>query len=175
MMRVLKKCLLSILLVMATPAVAEEPLVLFWEQLMPEGEYERLDELYAVQQGMAQFGHSESDPMMGGMPVQTGSFNVVPELDGKLVRIPGFVLPFEYSASGEISEFLLVPYFGACIHTPPPPPNQMVYVTAKEATDLGGMWNAIWAIGILRTEKHLNDLGNAAYTLEFQRWEVYDG
>ena len=51
----------------------------------------------------------------------------------------------------------------------------MVYVTAEKPTDLGGQWNAIWAIGILRTQKHLNDVGNAAYTLEIQRWEKFDG
>ena len=171
----MKTIILILSLFIVTPAIAAEPQTLFWEELLPEGELERLDELYASQ-GAGMFGHSPYDnPMMGGMPVQIGTYNVVEELDGKLVRIPGYVLPFEYSASGKISEFLLVPYFGACIHPPPPPPNQMVYVTAEKPADLGRQWNAIWAIGILRTEKHLNELGNAAYTLEIQRWEEYDG
>lgn len=156
------------------PVLAAEPKTVYWEELLPSGELERLDELYASQSSFA-FGHSEfDDPMMGAMPSQIGTFNTVDELDGKLVRIPGFVLPFEYTKSGKISEFLLVPYFGACIHTPPPPPNQIVYVTAKKPTDLGQQWNAIWAVGILRTQKHLNNLGNAAYTLEIQYWEEYD-
>ncbi len=165
----------ALAMMIATTAIAKEPQTLFWEELLPEGELERLDELYASQPGLA-FGHSAYDePMMSAAPVQIGTFNVVEELDGKLVRIPGFVLPFEYSASGKISEFLLVPYFGACIHTPPPPPNQMVYVTADKPANLGQQWNAIWAIGVLRTQKHLNELGDAAYTLEIQRWEEYDG
>lgn len=171
----MKYVLFAVALAILTPAVAEEPKTLFWEELLPEGELERLDELYASQ-GASAFGHSAyDDPMMSAVPKQIGTFNVVDELDGKVVRIPGFVLPFEYSASGKISEFLLVPYFGACIHTPPPPPNQMVYVTAEKPADLGQQWNAIWAIGVLRTQKHLNDLGDAAYTLEIQRWEQYDG
>ncbi len=174
-MRLLVKYILfAIALVAAAPAFAEEPKTLYWEELLPEGELERLEELYASQP-MAAFGHSPyDDPMMGGMPVQIGTFNVVEELEGKLVRIPGFVLPFEYSKSGEISEFLLVPYFGACIHVPPPPPNQLVYVEAEKPAKLGQQWNAIWAIGILRTKKHINELGDAAYTLELQGWEEYD-
>ena len=48
-------------------------------------------------------------------------------LDGKLVKIPGYMVPLE-DDSEVVSEFLLVPYVGACIHTPPPPPNQIVQV-----------------------------------------------
>ncbi len=174
----MRHLLISLLLFFSLPAVANDPQTLYWEELLPEGELERLDELYAAQQTMP--GHMPGGEMMGGvmggvMGAQIGTFNVVDELDGKLVRIPGFVLPFEYGKSGKISEFLLVPYFGACIHTPPPPPNQMVYVKADKPADLGQQWNAIWAVGILRTQKHLNDLGDTAYTLEFISWETYDG
>ena len=165
----------ALAMLVAPPAFSGEPQTVFWEDLLPEGEQERLDDLYASQQAVPLFDHMPGDPMIGGMPVQIGTFNVVEELDGELVRIPGFVLPFEYSASGKILEFLLVPYFGACIHVPPPPPNQLVYVTAEKPADLGKQWEPVWAIGVLRTQKHINDLGDAAYTLELQNWEVYDG
>ncbi len=161
--------------IIAAPALGAEPQTLYWDELLPEGEDEILDNLYASQDVATVFGHGDETLLSDAAPLQIGTFNVVEDLDGKLVRIPGFVLPFEYSASGKISEFLLVPYFGACIHTPPPPPNQMVYVTAEKPADLGEQWNAIWAIGILRTQQHLNELGDAAYTLEFQRWEKFDG
>lgn len=157
------------------PAFAEEPRTLDWEELLPEGELELLDKLYASQVPGGGDHSLFGGQAFGGPPVQVGTFNVVDDLDGQLVRIPGFVLPFEYSKTGKLSEFLLVPYFGACIHTPPPPPNQMVYVTATEPTDLGQQWDAIWAVGILRTKQNINDLGDAAYTLEIQRWEKYDG
>ena len=166
--------LITLFAFFATAALSEEPQTLMWQDLLPEGEEERLEELYASGPGVP-FGHSESSPMMGPAPVQIGTFNVVDELDGQLVRVPGFVLPFEYSSSGNISEFLLVPYFGACIHTPPPPPNQMVYVKSEKPTNIGKVWSAVWAIGILRAEPNYNDLGNAAYTLELQSWEEYDG
>ena len=164
-----------LLWVLATPSFGETPQNLEWSDLLPEGELERLDELWAARVIPPGLGHSPDNEAMDDAPVQIGTFNVVEALDGKLVRIPGFVLPFEYSESGKITEFLLVPYFGACIHTPPPPPNQMVYVTSKKPADLGKRWNPIWAIGILRAKKNLNDLGDAAYTLEFQQWESFDG
>lgn len=169
----MRNFLIVMAILFVTPVLAQEPKTIYWQDLLPEGELEILEELYA-QQNSPTFGHNLDDPLMDTSSSQVGTFNVVEELSGQLVRIPGFVLPFEYSSSGGISEFLLVPYFGACIHTPPPPPNQMVYVTAEEPTDLGGQWTPIWAIGILRTQPQYNDLGNAAYTLEIQRWEKYD-
>ena len=173
-MRLIFVALLSALTALTTPSFAETPQNLEWSDLLPEGELELLDELWtqAIPPGL---GHNSDDPSLEDTPVQIGTFNVVEELEGKLVRIPGFVLPFEYSESGKITEFLLVPYFGACIHTPPPPPNQMVYVTAKKPADLGQRWNPIWAVGTMRTIKNFNDLGDAAYTLELQHWENFDG
>ena len=171
----MRSLFLAILLMITAPAFAEEPETLTWEDLLPEGELELLDELWATQSAMPLFGHSPNDPGLSTTPLQIGTFNVVEDLDGAKVRIPGFVLPFEYSESGKITEFLLVPYFGACIHVPPPPPNQMVYVTAEEPAELGKMWNPIWAVGTMRTKKNINDLGDTAYTLELEGWETYDG
>ena len=176
----------------AQPEV-EPPRVVYWEDLLPEGEAEEIDRLFDEyfakldEQLQSQQPQSLFDAAAEGgyanipegseldfMP-QLGTFNVVEELNGVRVRIPGYVLPFEYSESGKITEFLLVPYFGACIHTPPPPPNQIVYVTAESPVLLGDQWQAIWAIGVLRTKDHLSDLGDAAYTLEIDSWESYGG
>ncbi|MEM6539479.1 MAG: DUF3299 domain-containing protein [Pseudomonadota bacterium] len=185
-------CLL--LFFISTSAVAvEAPQTLYWEDLMPEGDIEEIDRQYeAYYAGIADKMNGAGDQSLFGagdaggysgieegsaldfMP-QLGTFNVVEGLDGERVRIPGFVLPFEYTASGEITEFLLVPYFGACIHTPPPPPNQIVYVTADKPVPLGDQWAAIWATGTLRAKSNMNDLGDAAYTLEIDAWETYDG
>ena len=59
---------------------------------------------------------------------QLGTFETVEELDGEFVRIPGYVVPFDFDSDQSWAEFLFVPYMGACIHTPPPPPNQIVLV-----------------------------------------------
>ena len=153
-MRVLIACLL---ILFAVPAFADEPKTLTWDDLLPEGEAERLEELWA--QDTYLLHDTPESPYGGSTPVQLGTYNVVDELEGQQVKIPGFILPFEYVESGKISEFLLVPYFGACIHSPPPPPNQIVFVTAEKALDIGQMWDPIWVLGTLRTTRHYNDLG----------------
>lgn len=67
-------------------------------------------------------------------------------LDGKLVRIAGYLLPLEFSGK-QVTEFLLVPWAGACIHTPPPAPNQIVHVKADKPVDVKGMYDPVWVVG----------------------------
>ena len=99
---------------------------------------------------------------------------VVPELDGKQIRLPGFVVPLEGDAK-EIAEFLLVPYFGACIHVPPPPANQTVYVvTAENAPYHGELFDTVWVEGRMRVEPFSNDLGDAGYKIEDAKVSVYE-
>ena len=71
---------------------------------------------------------------------------VVPDLNGQQVRMPGYALPLEY-AGQKITEFLLVPWVGACIHTPPPPPNQIVYVKLNEGIENRGRFTPVWVTG----------------------------
>ncbi len=134
---------------------------LSWADLLPEGEAERIAELMqvqAIQNGFDHFG-------LERMP-QIQTFNTVEALDGRRVRIGGYVLPFDFTGSGTINRFLLVPYVGACIHVPPPPPNQLVYVTADTPVEIGGLWHPVFVEGVMRTARHDNDLGDTAYTLE---------
>ena len=71
---------------------------------------------------------------------------VNPAIDGKTIRMPGYVLPLEFAGS-KVTEFLLVPWVGACIHTPPPEPNQIVYVKADKAFEMRRMFDAVWVTG----------------------------
>jgi len=71
---------------------------------------------------------------------------VNPAIDGKMVRIAGYVLPLEFSGT-KVSEFLLVPWVGACIHTPPPEPNQIVYVKPDKAFEIRRTFDAVWVTG----------------------------
>ena len=87
---------------------------------------------------------------------------VVDELDGKAVKIPGFVLPLEYDGI-EISEFLLVPYFGACIHTPPPPANQIIRGSLAETYELEEITRPVWITGRLKTGRVTSKLSEAGY------------
>lgn len=91
---------------------------------------------------------------------------VVESLDGKRVKLPGFVVPVEFDLD-DVSEFLLVPYYGACIHVPPPPANQTVHVVLPEGkTYRGGVFDTLWVTGILRVEHFSSDMADAGYRLE---------
>lgn len=74
------------------------------------------------------------------------------DLNGKIVRIPGYALPLELTDGG-VTEFLLVPYVGACIHTPPPPPNQMVFVKLREEYEVKSLYDPVWITGQIRVEQ----------------------
>lgn len=141
---------------------------LAWSDLLPEGEAQniaRLQEMQALSTGFDHFGTN-------AMP-QIQTYNVVEDLDGERVRLPGYVLPFDFSGNRQITRFLLVPYVGACIHVPPPPPNQLVYVETEEPVEISGLWDAVHVEGVLRTRRNDNDLGDTAYTLELTRLTPY--
>lgn len=110
----------------------------------------------------------------GGLAArQPLDYRVNRELEGQEIRIPGFVVPLELDEAGRVTEFFLVPYFGACIHVPPPPPNQIVYVRMPQGIELKSMYSAYWISGRmvvkLRTTRH----GAAAYTLVASASEEY--
>ena len=85
-------------------------------------------------------------------------------LDGKLVRIPGYALPLEHIDTG-VKELLLVPYVGACIHVPPPPANQTIYVTLEDAYIARTLFEPVWITGrmyIKSTSKALSFVDGSA-------------
>lgn len=92
--------------------------------------------------------------MLAGLDHTTGAMSPALEaLNGKRVKVPGYMVPLDDSARG-VTEFILVPYYGACIHTPPPPPNQMVYVIMKEAKRVEvELWDPIWIEGDLHVSE----------------------
>ncbi len=145
-----------------------------WEELMPEGEEERLAALYQQQMATLYSGAPVAEGSAADQMIQIGTFNTVAELNGQRVRIPGYTVPFEYGADAKITEFLLVPYFGACIHAPPPPPNQTLFIIASEPIALRDLAQAVWVEGTLNTQTQESDLADAAYTITLDRLETYD-
>lgn len=99
---------------------------------------------------------------------------IVTELDGRQVRLPGFVVPLEGDGV-ELTEFFLVPYYGACIHVPPPPANQIVYVkVAEKDVRIRNAFDTVWVTGLLSAKSFESDLGNAGYQLNARQIEPYD-
>ena len=98
---------------------------------------------------------------------------VVRDYDGKLVKLPGFIVPLEMDAM-TIDEFLLVPYYGACIHVPPPPANQTVYVvTNANHAYRGKLFDTVWVTGTLTVERLSSELGDAGYRLDARAVEPF--
>lgn len=144
-----------------------------WEDLMPEGEEERLAQMYQAQMAMLYSGAGIAEGSAADTAVQIGTFNTVKELNGKKIRIPGYTVPFEYGADAQIKEFLLVPYFGACIHAPPPPPNQTVFVMSDKAIKMQDLAQAVWIEGTIHTQTQESELADAAYTITLDAIEEY--
>lgn len=88
-----------------------------------------------------------------------------PEMDSARVRIPGFVVPLG-GEGRNLREFLLVPYFGACIHSPPPPSNQVVHVVMDRAAPGVAMMDAVWVRGRLRVTSFSSEMGAASYRID---------
>ncbi|MEL7128369.1 MAG: DUF3299 domain-containing protein [Pseudomonadota bacterium] len=152
----------------ATAVSEDNARLITWEELLPEGEEERLAKLYE-----ATLLYNVPEGGATDIATQIGTYNTVKELDGIRVRLPGYTVPFDYGPDAELAEFLLVPYFGACLHAPPPPPNQTVFVQADPPIKWRDLAQAAWVEGTLRTEVQSSELADAAYTIELSLIEPY--
>lgn len=95
------------------------------------------------------------------------------DLDGAFVKLPGFILPMDLSHAG-VRSFILVPYAGACIHTPPPPPNQLVFVDTAEPWPSGRIWDAVWVTGRMKHEIQSTAVAQTGYMMNAQKIEIYE-
>ena len=95
------------------------------------------------------------------------------EMDGKKVKIPGFIVPLEFDDNQVVTKFFLVPFFGACIHVPPPPPNQIIYVDAPNGVELTALYDPFWISGTLNTTIVENDVATSAYAMTMDKIENY--
>ncbi|WP_117235832.1 DUF3299 domain-containing protein [Vibrio maerlii] len=147
---------LSLFFVLFTPVIqaSEDVLTLDWIDLIPDEERKQFDDI-----GMPITDHS------GGQAQQSLVGNVREELNGSQVKIPGFVIPLE-GDENIVTEFLLVPYFGACIHVPPPPPNQIIYVKFEEGAPIQQLWDVVYVVGTLKTEVISHELAETGYLIE---------
>ncbi len=101
------------------------------------------------------------------------STDVNPAMDGQKIRIPGFVVPLEFDEEQTISQFFLVPYFGACLHMPPPPPNQIILVDASEGVQMSALYEPFWLEGEVSTVVTENDMAKSAYAMQLHKLSPY--
>jgi len=147
-----------------------------WDKLIPadydpnaaiEEYIEQLDKLQDTDQ--------EAMEIYGKIQAVLDNAPVNKELDGKTIKMPGFVAPLE-NDNGIISEFLLVPYFGACIHTPPPPVNQTVMIKAGKDQGVKSEDSSlpVWITGKLKAVEDRTSIGTAGYRVENAKIEPYE-
>ena len=167
----MKKILLLLICLIGfhLPACANEQasgpdvLELDWLDLIPEQERNMFNA----------FGKPVTADHSGGAAPQTKIGNVRSELNGSSVKIPGFVIPLE-GDDEKVTEFLLVPFLGACIHVPPPPPNQIIYVRFKDGAPIQQLWDVVYIVGTLKTETVSHELAEVGYVIEGTGLEDYE-
>jgi hypothetical protein len=134
-----------------------------WEELMPK-DWDPMKELRAGDLGLVQEGSVKERNMMRQMREIWDNAPTNPKMDGARVRLPGYVVPLE-EVKGELKEFLLVPYFGACIHSPPPPANQIVHVVSSTPLKGWRTMDAVWVNGTLKSSRADTAMGASGYLI----------
>ena len=135
-----------------------------WEALSPP-EWDPFKEFRGVNLGALQDGDPKAAEMMKRMREVWDNAPVNRALVGQAVRIPGFVVPLEDTKEG-LKEFLLVPYFGACVHSPPPPSNQIIHVLPKSAVKGLRSMDAVWITGTLQNTQTDSYMGASSWRVE---------
>ena len=134
-----------------------------WDELMPKG-WDPTESFKKRGVGI----DSDADPrawkLMKEFRVVLDHAPTVDSLNGAAVKVPGYVVPLE-TIRGELKEFLLVPYFGACIHTPPPPSNQVIFVRPDKPAPFRSM-DTVWVSGTLHATRQESFAGASGYTID---------
>lgn len=176
---------LAILSAPSFAAEKEPPMELVWAKLMPPAQPVQTMKAKSFLSGATPFagaGGSEPPPpptiddkrWMSEKRLQPGAGAmpaVVTELDGKRVHIGGYVVPLDFEATN-VKEFLLVPFVGACIHVPPPPPNQIIYVKTAKGFDVEGSFDPVYVTGTLKVASQYTGLAETGYSIDAEKVET---
>lgn len=155
-----------------------------WPELMPKDDLETLlnppDSIYEIQDGSKQDNLDaaekieDKDEAMEKYFAALKSLKVVKEFHNQAVKIPGFIVPLEADENNLVTEFFIVPYFGACLHLPPPPPNQIIYAQVTKGFELESLHYPFWFEGDLLVSTNEHALGSSAYQLKIDELYPYE-
>ena len=162
--RTLCRGLAAAALLPALPAQARDVVALDWNDLLPEGETGLAAELRG-------FIDHDSAPLISQQPASTG---VRSDWNGQTVELSGFIVPLDYDGTA-VTAFILVPYVGACIHVPPPPANQRVFVTTDRPYESEGLFEPVTVTGAFGTTSTSTELAEIGYALTADRIRPYRG
>lgn len=149
--------------VLTSTASADEVIDLDWEDLLPEGQ----STIPRALQGL--INHDGPD-LSSQQPASTG---VRTDWNGKIVRLPGFIVPIDMDGTA-VTAFILVPYVGACIHVPPPPANQLVFVTTPEPYEADGLYDPVNVTGMFGVSAMSTHLAQIGYALSAESIEPFN-
>ncbi|GIZ51949.1 DUF3299 domain-containing protein [Noviherbaspirillum aridicola] len=154
-----------------SPAAAQGYREISWDALVPKN-WDPSQLMKGIDLGTL----SDSDPRameaLDKMRKAWAEAPVEPALNNTKIRIAGFLVPLD-AQRGQIKEFLLVPYFGACIHTPPPPANQIIHAVAARPLKEVQMMSAVWVNGTLETVRSDTEFGASGYRLRAESLSPY--
>ncbi len=147
-----------------------------WKELAPDTDSEdKIIAKYQPQIDKIPEGAKDAKPLYDKMLAEFNALPANPKLDGQKIRIPGYVTVLEQS-KGLVKEFLLVPYYGACIHVPPPPLNNTLLIKPKkdQRLYLDDVYSPVWVKGIIHTKNTKTDLATAGYLIENAEVKLFD-
>ncbi|MDO9622601.1 MAG: DUF3299 domain-containing protein [Pseudomonas sp.] len=168
----LRPLLAAVLIALAAPLSAAEVRELNWSDMVPADAPPQVVEPMPIHD-LSQLAEALSEAGPAAMQ-QSPAAPVVKELDGQAVKLPGYIVPLDVTEEGRVTEFLLVPYFGACIHVPPPPSNQIVHVTTELGVLLDALYQPFWIEGAMKVEQSSSELAEAGYQMQADKIYAYE-
>ena len=172
----MRRTLLTVLLLGAGLVHGSELPETDWLELMPKSDQKALEAMPEIDhnspEALGTFDSKGGLKQSKGLPAVMYSAKTVPAMNGKEIRLGGYPVPLETDAKGRATLFFLVPYPGACIHVPPPPPNQLVLVRFPKGLKIEDIYTPLWVVGKLKVEKVSNDLADAAYAMDAEKARV---
>lgn len=170
----MSRLLYALLLVVALPLQAAEALRdLVWQEMIPPDAVVQEPQM-APLHDLSKLGDTLSAESAPAAQQDQPDAPVVKSLDGQRVRLPGYIVPLEVNEAGRTTEFLLVPYFGACIHVPPPPSNQIVHVTSEVGVKLEELYQPYWIEGAMQVKAISSDIADAGYQMDAEKIYAYE-
>ena len=155
----------------AAPVIVGGFRVINWEELVPAG-WDPMKEFKGLDLNSMTDGDPRALQLMKRVREVWDNAPANVALDGQPVRIPGFVVPLEEGKDG-LKEFLLVPYFGACVHSPPPPANQIIHVLPQSPAKGLRSMDAVWISGNLVRTRTDSYMGASSWRMDARVVEPY--
>ncbi|EAQ02147.1 hypothetical protein OB2597_21021 [Pseudooceanicola batsensis HTCC2597] len=147
---------------LASRGLAETVVDLEWRDLLPEDDPSLPGNLAGI------VPHEESS-LAAQQPASSG---IRTDWNGQIVRLSGFIVPIDHKGTG-VTAFILVPYVGACVHVPPPPANQLVFVTTGTPYESSGMFEAVTVTGMFGTASTSTQLAEIGYALSAEEIRAF--